>query len=219
VSTLHDVPDRGRPTRILPGRPGRLPAQGSHGSGRAQLRHPARPANHSHAPVARCDPPLTTASAAIRRPCVDRGSGLDVPALFPDDGRLTRKPPSLRRLRAGWPVRRLQRYYEALRLLPAHRSKLIVFAEDLPPCASDAFAPFAAHWQPQGPGTLKSADPNSRMKRREQTGLPGSWGTPRCPRRLLRPRRDRPPRPLRESKRGPRLRARQGLPRRDQFRG
>ena len=81
----------------------------AHGSGRAQLRHPARPANHSHAPAARCDPPLTTASSAIRRPCVDRGSGLDGPALFPDDGWLTRKPPSLHRLRAGRPVRRLQR--------------------------------------------------------------------------------------------------------------
>ena len=46
--------------------------------------------------------------------------------------------------------------------------------------------PFAAHWQPQGPGTLKSADPHSREERREQTGLPGSWGTPRCPRRLLK---------------------------------
>src|SRR5215468_5683682 len=147
---------------FLPGRPGRLPAQGSHGSGRAQLRHPARPANHSHAPVARCDPPLTTASTAIRRPCVDRGPGLDVPALFPDDGRLTRKPPSLHRLRAGWPVRRLQRYYEALRLLPAHRPRLIGFAEDLPPCASDAFAPLAARWRPPGPGPRGSAEPWSR---------------------------------------------------------
>src|SRR6185369_7686535 len=127
--------------RSLPGRPGRLPTQGSHRSGRAQLRHPARPANPSHAPVARCGPPLTTASTAIRRPCVDRGSGLDVPALFPDDGRLTRKPPSLHRLRAGRPVRRLPWYYEALRLLPALRPRLIGFAEGLPPCASDAFAP------------------------------------------------------------------------------
>ena len=31
-----------------------------------------------------------------------------------------------------------------------------------------------------------SADPNSRTKRRGQTGLPGSWGTPRWPRRLLK---------------------------------
>jgi hypothetical protein len=31
-----------------------------------------------------------------------------------------------------------------------------------------------------------SADPNSRKKRREQAGLPGSWGTPRWPRRLLK---------------------------------
>ena len=61
----------------------------AHGSGRAELPHPARPANHSHAPVAQCDPPLTTASTAIRRHYVDRGSGLDVPALFPYDGRLT----------------------------------------------------------------------------------------------------------------------------------
>jgi hypothetical protein len=138
----------------LPGRPGRLPAQGSHGSGRAQLRHPARPANRSHTPVAQCDLPLTTASAAIRRHNVDRGSGLDVPALFPYGGRLTGKPPSLHRLRAGRPVRRLQRYYGALRLLPALRPKLIGFAQDLPPCASDGFAPFAARWQPRGPGTL-----------------------------------------------------------------
>jgi len=89
--------------RIMPGRPGRLPTQGSHGSGRADFLHPARPANHSHAPGNRYDPPLTTASTAIRRPCVDRGSGLGVPALFPGDGRLTRKPPSLHRLRAGGP--------------------------------------------------------------------------------------------------------------------
>jgi len=163
----------------LPGRPGRLPTQGSHGSGRAQLRHPARPANHSHAPAARCDPPLTTASTAIRRPCVDRGSGLEVPALFPDDGWLTRKPPSLHQLRAGRPVRRLPRYYEALRLLPAHWPQLIGFAQDLPPCASDDFAPLAAHWQPPGPGPCGSADPKSRNRRREQTGLPGSWRTPK----------------------------------------
>jgi hypothetical protein len=149
-SSRHSQPSR----CWLPGRPGRLPAQGSHGSGRAQLRHPARPANHSHAPVARCDPQLTTASTAIRRPCVDRESGLGVPALFPDDGRLTGKPPSLHRLRAEWPVRRLQRYYEALRLLSALRPWLIGFAEDLPPCASDEFAPLAAHWQPPGPGTF-----------------------------------------------------------------
>ena len=123
-------------------------------SGRAQLRHPARPANHSHAPVAQCDPPLTTASTAIRRHYVDRGSGLDVPALFPDDGRLTGKPPSLHRLRAGRPVRRLPWYYGALRLLTALRPKLIGFAQGLPPCASDAFAPFAARWRPQGPGPL-----------------------------------------------------------------
>jgi hypothetical protein len=93
------------------------------------------------------------------------------------------------------------------------------FAEDLPPCASDAFAPLAARWRPQGPGPWGSADPRSRNRRRGQTGLPGSWGAPRRPRRLLRPRRDRPPRPVREGRRGPRLRARQGLPRRDQFRG
>ena len=35
----------------LPGRPGRLPTQGSHRSGRARFEHPARPANGSHAPV------------------------------------------------------------------------------------------------------------------------------------------------------------------------
>jgi len=151
----------------------------SHGSGRADFLHPARPANHSHAPGNRCDPPLTTASTAIRRPCVDRGSGLGVPALFPGDGRLTRKPPSLHRLRAGRPVRRLPWYYGALRLLTALRPKLIGFAQGLPPCASDAFAPFAARWRPQGPGPWGSADPRSRNKRREQTGLPGSWGTPR----------------------------------------
>jgi hypothetical protein len=156
--SLHHVPDEGRtamPTWTLPGRPGRLPAQGSHGSGRAQLRHPARPANRSHAPVARCDPPLATASTAIRRPCVDRGSGLDVPALFPDDGRLTRKPPSLHRLRAGRPVRRLRRYYEALRLLPALRPRLIGFAEDLPPSASDEFAPFCGSLATAGPGYIE----------------------------------------------------------------
>ena len=138
-------------------------------------RHPARPANPSHAPGNRCDPPLTTASTAIRRPCVDRGSGLDVPALFPDDGWLTRKPPSLHRLRAGRPVRRLQRYYEALRLLPAHRPKLIGFAQDLPPCASDAFAPLAARWQPPGPGPCGSADPRSRTDggNRQASQVPG----------------------------------------------
>jgi hypothetical protein len=159
----------------LPGHPGRLPAQGSHGSGRAELPHPARPVNHSHAPAGRCDPPLATASTAPRRPCVDRGSGLDGPALFPCDGRLTRKPPSLHRLRAGRPVRRLPWYYGALRLLPARRPKLIGFAQGLPPFASDDFAPFAARWQPQGPGPCGSADPRSRDGRRGQAGLPGSW--------------------------------------------
>jgi hypothetical protein len=86
-------------------------------SGRAGFPHPARPVNRSHAPVAQCDPPLTTASIAPRRHCVDMGPGLDVPAMFPFGGRLTGKPPSLHRLRAGWPVRRLPWYYEALRLL------------------------------------------------------------------------------------------------------
>jgi hypothetical protein len=62
----------------------------------------------------------------------------------------------------------------------------MVFAEDLPPFASDDFAPLAARWQPQGPGPCGSADPLSRKRRREQAGLPGSWGTPRCPRRLLK---------------------------------
>jgi hypothetical protein len=144
-------------------------------SGRAELPHPARPVNHSHALVAQCDPQLTSVSTALRRHCVDMGSGPDVPAMFPSDGRLTRKPPSLHRLRAGWPVRRLLGYYEALRRLPAHRPKLIGFAEDLPPCASDAFAPFAAHWQPQGPGPWGSADPRSRTNGgdRQASQVPG----------------------------------------------
>jgi len=204
---------------ILPGRPGRLPTQGSHGSGRAQLRHPALPTNHSHSPVARCDPPLTTASAAIRRPYVDRGSGLEVPALLPCDGRLTRKPPSLHRPRAGWPVRRLQRYYEALRLLPARRPKLIGFAEGLPPCASDAFAPFAARWRPQGRGPCGSADPWSRTDggNRQASQVPGGPQGGRAD--FSRPRRDRPPRPVQEGRRGPHMRARRGLPRGDLISG
>ena len=45
-------------------------------------------------------------------------SGSEAPAMFPSNGWLTRRPPSLPRLQAGWPVRRLRRYYEALRLLP-----------------------------------------------------------------------------------------------------
>jgi hypothetical protein len=100
---------------------------GSHRSGRAELPHPARPVNHSHTLVGQCDPPLTTASIALRRHCVDMGSGLDVPAMFPSDGRLTRKPPSLHRLRAGRPVRRLPGYYEALRLLFTRLARLIWF--------------------------------------------------------------------------------------------
>ena len=38
---------------LLPGRPGRVAAQGSHRSGRAGFPHPARPVNGSHAPVHR----------------------------------------------------------------------------------------------------------------------------------------------------------------------
>ena len=120
-------------------------------------------------------PPLTTASTAIRRPRVDRGSGLDVPALFPDDGRLTRKPPSLHRLRAGWPVRRLQRYDEALRRLPARRSGLIGFAADLPPCASDASLPVRLTGNRRARVHLGSADPNSRTNggNRQASQVPG----------------------------------------------
>ena len=120
-------------------------------------------------------PPLTTASTAIRRPRVDRGSGLDVPALFPDDGRLTRKPPSLHRLRAGWPVRRLHRYYEALRLLPALRPGLIGFAADLPPCASDASLPGRLAGNRRARVPLGSADPNSRANggNRQASQVPG----------------------------------------------
>src|SRR5262249_35507692 len=141
----------------------------------ARLRHPALPANHSHASVAQCDPPLTTASTAIRRHYVDRGWGLDVPALFPYDGRLTGKPPSLHRLRAGRPVRRLQRYYEALRLLPALRPRLIGFAEDLPPCASDEFAPLRLTGNRRARVHLGSADPNSREDggNRQASQVPG----------------------------------------------
>src|SRR5262249_61528360 len=41
----------------LPGRPGQLPTQGSHRSGRAEWPPPARPVHAAHAPVHRVDDP------------------------------------------------------------------------------------------------------------------------------------------------------------------
>jgi hypothetical protein len=61
--------------------------------------------------------------------------------MFPSSGSLTRGPLPHPGSGPGSPVRLASRYYEAFRLLSVHRSKLIGFAEDLPPCASDEFAP------------------------------------------------------------------------------
>src|SRR5262245_50154702 len=81
------------------------------------------------------------ASSAIRCCRVDTESAPGIAAMFPSSGSLTRGPLPCPGSGPGSPVRLASRYYEAFRPLSAHRSKLIGFAEDLPPCASDEFAP------------------------------------------------------------------------------
>src|SRR4051794_28970047 len=107
------------------------------------------------------------------------------------------EPPSLHWLRARSPVRRLPRYYEALRLLHARPARLIGFARAVPPFASAASLP-PARTLAGGQGPLRFGRPTEAdWVRRRRAALPGSWATPRqlCP--GLRPRRDRHVRPIR----------------------
>ena len=84
---------------------------------------------------------------------------------------------------------------------------------DLPPCASDAFAP-GGSLATAGPGSFAVRLTREAERTAETNRPPRFLGNPKVTRAgLLRPRRDRPPRPLRESRRGPHLRTRQGLPR------
>src|SRR5262249_5149454 len=68
LNGVQAVASRSRWNQLLPGRTGRLPTQGSQRSGCAELPHPARPVNRSHALVGQCDPclrPQAPLSAAI----------------------------------------------------------------------------------------------------------------------------------------------------------
>src|SRR5258708_31025683 len=76
------VNDPELPTQITPpGHPGWLPTQGSHGSGRALLTHPARQSMGSL--------PAVT-SSAIRCRCVDTGPRFEALAVFPSNGSMLR---------------------------------------------------------------------------------------------------------------------------------
>src|SRR5262249_15205392 len=136
----------------------------SHRSGRAQLRHPARPVADSH---------------ALRYPWSFRGQliGVQRPRAVARPRTRDEAPPSLPRVLAAR-VPRLHRYYGALRFPAVLAVRSVAFARRLPPRAPVFVAPHKPD-AGLGPGVFGSGHPQSlSLSRRRRSGVPSSWGAP-----------------------------------------
>jgi hypothetical protein len=178
------------------GRPGRLPAQAPHRSGRAEFPHPAL---RAHGFAARRQTPHTCWTNITRQlsyPMQSRLDGSEVrcPLHLSLHRFHAPAPPSLLRVPLG-SVPRTHRYYGTLRLPAIHPGGLVdspagtvlALLLSLPPLASTTF---------DGPGFWSSGSPTGFL-RTEITGSPEfpSDLLDTCP-APIRPRRDRSARPF-----------------------
>ncbi len=149
--------------------------QGSHRSGRAQLRHPVRQVTAS------------LSRFAIRGRYGDRPPEDEAPDLVPDHGSVTRHPlPSPGSSRYKFP--RFNGTMRCCDLSPPISPRFVSFAWRYLPCTRLSLPTLERVRQRRAWGWYPVAP--SGMKERRRRDLPSSWGTLLCLRPALGPRRD-----------------------------